>query len=308
MGYISYVYKKQFVCRYDQEVGVPYHSYSDFEGLIQEGNVFINSSGVEIRYFYYYYDNYRTDKIILFLHGLGPGHASYLAEINELADRGYKILTLDYTGCGESKGKIMKSLNEPTRDVVDLLNYLRLDTPVVLVGHSLGGFTALNILNLRNDITKAVILSGFLTIESELGAQIKSGFIRKHILKYESKVEPDYFKIDNINFLRNTNDDIFFIQSDDDQMVPYSIALKVVEEINNPHIKTLRVSNKKHNPNYTLKAVQYMNDIFGKYYYLINKKEIRTDEERIAYFKDVSLDQLVEQDQEIISAICDFIG
>ena len=91
-------------------------------------------------------------------------------------------------------------------------------------------------------------------------------------------------------------------------MVPYSTALKVVEDIDNPHIKTLRVTGKKHNPNYSLEAVQYMNEVFGKYYALINKKEIRTDEERVAYFKDVSLDKLVEQDKDIIKAICDFIA
>ena len=309
MGYISYVYKKQFVCRYDKEVEVPYHSYLDFNGLKQEVSTFLNSLNTELRYFYYYYDNYRQDKLILFLHGLGPGHAAYLAEINALAKKGYKILTLDYTGCGESKGKILKSLNQPTRDVIDLLRHLSLKTPVVLVGPSLGGFNALNILNLKNDITKAVVLYGFLSIASELGSQIKSKFICKHILKYESKTVPEYFKLDNLEFLKKTTDDVFFIQSDDDQMVPYSIALKVVEdEINNPHVKTLRVSEKKHNPNYSLEAVKYMNEVFGKYYYLINKKEIRTDEQKIAYFKDVSLDKLVEQDEAIISAICDFIG
>ena len=180
----------------------------------------------------------------------------------------------------------MKSLNQPTRDVIDLLRHLSLKTPVVLVGHSLGGFTALNILNLKSNITKAVVLSGFLSIASELGSQIKSKFICKRILKYESKTVPEYFKLDNLEFLKKTTDDVFFIQSDDDQMVPYSIALKVVEdEVNNRHVKTLRDSEKKHNPNYSLEAVQYMNEVFGKYYYLINKKEIRTDEQKIAYFK-----------------------
>ena len=308
MGYISYVYKKKFVCRYDQEVGVPYHVYTDFPGLKQEAYTFINSSKVEIHYFYYYYDNYRDDKIVLFIHGLGPGHASYLAEINALAKKGYKILTFDATGCGESKGKILKSLNQPTRDVIELLEFLKLDKPIVLVGHSLGGYTSLNVLNLRKDITKAVVMSGFLSIASELGTSIKSSFICKHILKYEKKVEPELYKLDNVEFLKNTKDQIFFIQSDDDQMVPYDIALKVVEGIDNPNIKKLRVTGKKHNPNYSYAAVDYMNEVFGRFNELINKKEIRTDEQRIAYFKDVSLERLVEQDEDIINQICEFIG
>ncbi len=308
MSIVSYLYKKQFVCRYDKEVGVPYYSYSDFKGLKQEVNSFTNSIGIEIKYFFYYYDNYRKDKIVLFLHGLGPGHTAYLKEIEFLAKAGYKVLTLDYMGCAESKGKNMRSLNEPTRDVNDLLDYLKLDKPIVLVGHSLGGYTALNIINLRNEISKAVIMSGFLSIESLMSVFVKSKFIYKGVVKYEKKMEPDYYISNNLEYLKTTKDDIFFIQSDDDQMVPYNIALKEVEQIDNPRIKTLRVTGKKHNPNYSLDAVNYMNEVFDEYNELLKKKKIRTDEDRINFFKDVSLTRLTEQDEDIISAICGFIG
>ena len=307
MSIISHQYKKQFVCRYDKEVGVPYYSFSDFKGLKQEAYSFTNSLGIELKYFFYYYNNYRTDKIVLFLHGLGPGHTAYLTEIELLAKAGYKVLTLDYMGCAESQGKDMRSLNEPTRDVNDLLDYLKLDKPVVVVGHSLGGYTTLNIINIRKDISKAVIISGFLSIESLMKVFVKSKFIYNGIVKYEKKMEPDYFSINNLEYLKTTKDRIFFIQSDDDSMVPYSIALKEVEQIDNPNIKTLRVTGKKHNPNYSLDAVNYMNEIFGQYNELLKKKKIRSDEDRINFFKDVTLARLTEQDNDIISAICGFI-
>ena len=308
MSIISHQYKKQFVCRYDKEVGIPYYSFSDFKGLKQETYSFVNSINIEIKYFFYYYDNYRTDKIVLFLHGLGPGHTAYLKEIEFLAKAGYKVLTLDYMGCEESQGKNMRSLNEPTRDVNDLLDYLKLDKPIVVVGHSLGGYTALNIINLRNEISKAVIMSGFLSIESLMKVFAKSKIIYKSVIKYEKKIEPDYFQISNLEYLKTTKDKIFFIQSDDDPMVPYSIALKEVEQIDNPNIKTLRVTGKKHNPNYSLDAVNYMNEIFGQYNELLKKKKLRSDEDRINFFKDVSLTRLTEQDKDIVSAISEFIN
>ena len=308
MSIISHQYKKQFVCRYDKEVGIPYYSYSDFKGLKQEAYSFVNSINIEIKYFFYYYDNYRTDKIVLFLHGLGPGHTAYLAEIEFLAKAGYKVLTLDYMGCEESQGKNMRSLNEPTRDVNDLLDYLKLDKPIVVVGHSLGGYTALNIINIRKEISKAVIISGFLSIESLMKVFVKSKFIYNGVIKYEKKMEPDYFQINNLEYLKTTKDKIFFIQSDDDPMVPYSIALKEVEQIDNPNIKTLRVTGKKHNPNYSLDAVNYMNEIFGQYNELLKKKKIRSDEDRINFFKDVSLTRLTEQDKDIVSIISEFIN
>lgn len=308
MSIISHQYKKQFVCRYDKEVGIPYYSFSDFKGLKQEAYSFVNSINIEIKYFFYYYDNYRTDKIVLFLHGLGPGHTAYLAEIEFLAKVGYKVLTLDYMGCEESQGKNMRSLNEPTRDVNDLLDYLKLDKPIVVVGHSLGGYTALNIINIRKEISKAVIISGFLSIESLMKVFVKSKLIYNGVIKYEKKMEPDYFQINNLEYLKTTKDKIFFIQSDDDPMVPYSIALNEVEQIDNPNIKTLRVTGKKHNPNYSLDAVNYMNEIFGQYNELLKKKKISSDEDRINFFKDVSLSRLTEQDKDIVSAICEFIN
>ena len=307
MGLISKLYIKKFVCRYDKEVGVPYYSHLDFDGLKQEKCVFNNSKGIEIHYFYYYYDNYKNDKIILFCHGLGAGHLAYLAEIEQLAKRGYKVLTLDFTGCGESKGKYLGSLNAPTRDAIDLLNHLKLDKPIILVGHSMGGFTCLNLINLRDDISKAIIFSGFLSIPLEVNALIKPKFVAKRILKYENKVEPDYFALDNIEYLKSTNDKLFFIQSEDDSMVPYSTALKVVEEISNPNIRTLRIQGRKHNPNYTDDAVIYMNNVFYEFNKMVKEKAIKTDEDKINYFKDVSLEKLVEQDEEIFNQIKEFI-
>ena len=308
MGLVSYLYKKHFVCRYDKEVGVPYYSTSDFKGLNEEAFSFVNSRGIELKYFYYYYNNYKDDKIVLFLHGLACGHYAYFAEIDALARRGFKVLTIDYTGCGDSKGKVLGSLNTPTKDVNELLDLLKLDKPLVLVGHSLGGYTSLNTISIRDEIKKAVIISGFLSVKTIGEALIKNDFFVKRIVKYENKLYPEYKELNNVNYLNKTTDDIFFIQSDDDAMVPYRIALEVVEQIDNPHIKKLKMSNRKHNPNYTDSAVQYMNETFGNYYYLIKQKKIKTSEDKINYFKDVSLAKLVEQDEKLFDEIAAFIN
>ena len=308
MGLVSYLYKKHFVCRYDKEVGVPYYSTSDFKGLNEEAFSFVNSRGIELKYFYYYYNNYKDDKIVLFLHGLACGHYAYFAEIDALARRRFKVLTIDYTGCGDSKGKVLGSLNTPTKDVNELLDLLKLDKPLVLVGHSLGGYTSLNTISIRDEIKKAVIISGFLSVKTIGEALIKNDFFVKRIVKYENKLYPEYKELNNIDYLNKTTDDIFFIQSDDDAMVPYRIALEVLEQIDNPHIKKLKMSNRKHNPNYTDAAVQYMNETFGNYYYLIKQKKIKTSEDKINYFKDVSLAKLVEQDEKLFDEIAAFIN
>ena len=308
MGIISRIYIKKFVCRYDKQVGVPYYSYTDFKGLKQEEYSFTNSKGIELKYFYFYYDNYKKDKIVLFLHGLDCGHTAYMAEINELCKRGFKVLAIDYTGCGDSEGKCLDSLYQPTKDVIELLDLLKLKKEIVLVGHSLGGFTSLNILSLREEIKTAVILAGFISPKEELYRFIKSKFFVKGILRYEKKISGNLYNLDNKEYLKSTKDRIFYIQSTDDQMVPYETTLKVVEEINNPSIKTLKMSGRKHNPNYTDSAIQYMNEVFGNFDKQLREKQIKTKEDRINYFKDVSLDKLVEQDSILFDEIAEFIS
>ena len=308
MGLVSALYVKNFVCRYDKEVGVPYFSSSDFNGLIEETYSFKNSNGISISYFYYYFDNYSTDKIILFCPGIGPGHVSYFVEIVALAKKGYKVLTLDYQGCGDSGGKNLSSLNQPSKDVNELLDYLKLDQEIVLVGHSLGAYTALNIINLRKNIHKAVIMSGFLSIPLLAEKLINSKFFVKRILRYEKKVSGNYFNIDNLAYLKETKDKLFFIHSIDDAMVSFDNSFKKVEEINNPNIKLLKLNRRKHNPNYTDEAVKYMNEVFGNYNYLIKTKKIKSNADKISYFKDVSIEKLTEQDQDVFKQIFDYVG
>ena len=307
MGLVVNQYIKNLVGRYNKEVGIPYYSFSDFKGLKQEAKTFTNSRGVEIHYFFYYYDNFIKDKVVLFCPGIGPGHTSYLREIELLAKHGYKVLTLDYTGCGESKGKILGSLNMATFDVVELLNLMNFKEEVVMIGHSLGGYTSLNLVHLRDEIKKAVIMSGFVSIKSLMLELLHSKFITNRILKYEQKTVPEYFGLNNEEYLKTTKDKLFVIQSEDDTLVPYKVALKVAEDVNNPSIKTLKVTGRKHNPNYTDAAIKYMSETFGTYYKLIKNKTIKTDEDKINYFKNISIEKLTEQDTEMFEELFKFI-
>ena len=308
MGIISKVYVQRFVNRQDKETGVPYYSVSDFKGLNKEVFSFNNSKRIEIKYFFYYYKNYRTDKIVLFCPGLGPGHVSYLNEINALAKQGYKVLTVDYTGCGESGGENLGSLNNPARDVMELLNLLNLKEEIVLMGHSLGGFTSLKVASLRRDIKKVVLLAPLFSARPLIYNASKSKFITHFVLRYERKVGKEFDKIDLVKFLKETDQDIFFIQSVDDPIVPYESSTKVAEQIENPHIKIKKYQTRRHNPYMKEEAVQYMINVFGKFEQLLASKKIQTDAEKIEYFKDVSLQKLTEQDLNLFEEIFAFIG
>lgn len=299
--------QKTILTRYDEDPAVPYYRGSDFKGLNVEEKTFINSKGVEIHYFYYYYDNPRVDKIILLCHGLGPGHASYLAEIEYLARAGYKVLTLDYTGCGFSKGKRLYSLNAPTLDTMELLDLLKIDKEIVIYGHSLGGYTALNILNLRTEFTKGVIVSGFISIRNEIMGLTKNKFLTSLASNYEKRVIKEYKNLDNIEFLKHTDKKILYLQSKDDQLVPFDYALGEVEKYNNPNITCIDMEGKKHNPNYSADAIKYMNEVFSEYHKLIKEKKLNTEELRKEFMADKSIAKMTEQDKDIMDKVLSFI-
>ena len=306
MGLIKKYYTKLFLHRYDKDEAIPYYDVSDFYNLHKEDYSFVNTKGIEIKYFYYYYENYVDNKVILFCPGMGPGHTAYLAEINALCKAGYKVLTLDYSGCGESAGKTMYSVNAPTRDVNDLLNHLKLKEEIIPVGHSLGGYTALNIINIRKEISRAVVISGFLSIVNLSRGLTNSRFISRRIEKCEQKLDGEYFAIDNIIFLTNTTDKILFIQSEDDGVVNYKYALGVVTKINNPNIECVSMTNKGHNPTYTFAALKYMNETFSEYNKLLKNKKQNTLENRKKFMSDKSIQKMTEIDQEVMDKITNF--
>ena len=308
MSLVSLIYKKQLLCRYDKtDIAIPYYDVSDFPSLKKEQFSFINSRGTEIAYFFYYYDNYRTDKIIIFCHGIGAGHTAYLKEIEAFAKAGFRVLTLDYAGCDKSKGERMESMNSPSRDVYDLINYVHPKEEIVLVGHSLGGYTALNVNNLRREITKSVIISGFISLEDEVRYLVKKKHFVNQIMRYEQKIEKEYFGIDNLEYIKTTEDELLFIQSTDDGMVPYETNLKVIEGIDNPHIHVIKEHNKRHNPTYTVEAVNFMTETFKEYNKRFKHKKASNLMKRSLFLSN-TIDKMTDIDKELFKKIIDFIN
>ena len=305
MGAITKMYKDNFIQRFDKDDGIPYYSASDFPGLKCEEKTFNNTLGIEIHYFFYYYANYKSDKIVVFCPGIGPGHTAYLAEIDYLCKAGYRVLTLDYTGCGASKGETLLSINEPTRDVTELLNELHFNEEIVLVGHSLGAYTSLNVINLSHNIKRAVIISGFVSLKAELLGFMKIGLLTIGPRNFEKKVNKEYASINNWNYLKGTTDKLLFIHSTDDQMVSFKYNTNKVMKINNPNLSFRITEGKKHNPNYSYEAINNMNTWMGEYFK--KQSEFKTVEERKNFFIDKPIAKMTEQDPEIMDLVLDFI-
>lgn len=308
MGKILDLYLSNFITRFDKDGIVPFLSHSDFEGLQKEEHSFVNSDNNKIAYFFYHYDDYKPDKLILFLHGIGPGHTAYMSEINTICKQGYRVLTLDYTGCDKSGGNNLHSINQPTKDVDELLKELELKEELIILGHSLGGYTAINTANLNQNVSKTVVISGFISLKNELNALMKIPFLSYPALKYEKNRCNGYNNLNNFNYLKNTSDKFLFIHSLDDKMVPYKSATGFIKKtIKNDNLSFLIVKGKKHNPNYTVEAVKYMTETFADYYKKIKNKELDSYDEKKSFMSDKSALKMTIQDCEVWNKIFEFI-
>ena len=308
MCIILKTYKGSFLRRFDKDGAVPYLCPEDFPGLCREEGSFTNSEKIDIRYFIYSYEGFDPRKLILFCPGMGPGHTAYLSEIGALCRAGYRVLTLDYTGCGESGGERLTSVNAPIRDVTELLGLLKPDAEIIPVGHSLGGYTALTAANLLPGVRRAVVISGFVSVSDVMMGFVKVRFLADRVKKYEKKLDPRFGTVDNAAYLAKTRDRILWIHSTDDPMVSYKYNAGQVSAMRNPNVALVTVENKKHNPQYSPEALALMNEWMGGYYRLINERKLGTLEERKAYFSDKPAARMTELDGEVFGGILRFIG
>ncbi|MBQ7599242.1 MAG: alpha/beta hydrolase [Clostridia bacterium] len=307
MGFVVNTYRKNLLRRFDKDGAIPYYSPGDFPGLSCKEGSFKNSAGVEIKYFTYCYAGCSENKLILFCPGMGPGHTAYLTEIETICRAGFRVLTLDYTGCGESGGERLTSANAPTRDIMELLALLDPCGEIIPVGHSLGGYTALNIARLRPDVKRAVIISGFVSISDEMMGYFKLRPLANLVKKYEIRLDPEYGNADNRKYLAGTTDRLLWFHSTDDPMVNYRYNAGQVISLNNPNIRVITVEHKKHNPNYSAEALETMNAWMGQYKRLISEKQLNTPEERKAFFADKPIGRMTSQDPAVISEILQFV-
>ena len=106
--------------------------------------------------------------LVIQAHGLGATAETYLPQTMWFVDRGYCVLTYDATGTGASEGKTTRGLSQSAVDLDAALDFAAQDAalaglPVVLFGHSWGGYGAAAVLEGHREVTAAVCLSAYET-------------------------------------------------------------------------------------------------------------------------------------------------
>ncbi len=142
-----FVHHVAFGRRYDRNPLYRYFSAEDFNLSAEPMEVPSKRTTLH-GYIYSSGQDTRTDKVIVFCHGLGPGHCAYMTEIAYLCRLGYVVAATDYCGCGETPGKKARGFYSGVIAVQDTVQFIRQDPrfagrKVLLVGHSWGAYSAL---------------------------------------------------------------------------------------------------------------------------------------------------------------------
>lgn len=301
-------YKKMLYARADDNGAVFYFSSDDFEGLNKKSYSFPSSDGHTLQGYFYYYDNYIENRIIIFEHGMGSGHRGYMKEIEMLAKHGYLVFSYDHTGCMESGGETTGGFAQSLKDLNDAINALKKHSEyqnydISVVGHSWGGFSTLNICALQPDIKHIVAISGFVSVDNIL-KQFFAGplsYFYKKIYQNEKIANPDLIESNAIDALKNSDVKALIIHSDDDKTVSCTAHFDLLakELSGKKNINFLKLTGKNHNPNYTAQAVKYKDEFFATYSKALRKKQLVTEQQKKEFIARFDWNKMTEQDTEV---------
>ncbi|MDP2406795.1 MAG: alpha/beta hydrolase, partial [Hydrogenophaga sp.] len=87
---------------------------------------------------------------VLMLHGIGGGHLAFAPQVETLAQAGYRAVAWDMPGYGRSAPIEPYTFKALAQSCIDLIDALRCEN-VILLGHSMGGMVAQEVIARRPD-------------------------------------------------------------------------------------------------------------------------------------------------------------
>ena len=308
MGFIENIYRTKVFGRCDDKGTAYYFSADDFEGLNKEPYSFLSSKGDTLKGYFYYYANPIKNRLVVFDHGFGAGHLSYMKEIEMLCRHGFLVFSYDHTGCMESGGESANGLGQSLSDLNDCIAALKKEEKLSgydfsVMGHSWGGFSTLNIASFHPDISHIVVLAGFVSVEA-MFSQFLPSFLKifaKPILSVERKYNPESLKRNGAETISDTKAWVLLIYSDTDPAVKKEVHFHALQKAlsGRENIKLMLLKNKGHNPNYTADAVSYFDEYLSTLSKKNKNKELQSDEAKKEFVASFDWDRMTAQDEAV---------
>ena len=302
--------------RYDGDPAIRYDCFEDFPNLKRESFDIKGDRDVMLNGFFYYYNKLEPENLIVFDHGIGAGHNAYLKEINYLAKNGYTVYSYDHTGCVLTGGEGILGFAQGVNDLDHVLTALNNDTrfagmPRKLIGHSWGGYSAMNVCALHPEVSHIVSLAGFLSARSLIEQYIPKMFLKysEEVMERERNHNPKYADMDARDSLKKSNAKLLHLQSKDDIKVKFELGTAPLRDALKDRAQTefIVVDNKNHDPQRTEAASAANTAMLGELNSMRKKKQLETKVQCDEFKSSHNWDLITQQDPEIWNRILKFL-
>lgn len=313
-----------FSHRCEGNPNLKYFTHKDFADLSAHPVEFPSNKGQLLRGAVYTYEAAVPPAgLVIFAHGGGGGHLSYMTEIYTIARAGYAVLAYDNTGTMGSQGKSLVGFYQAVRDLEAAVQYA-VSSPSLsafkpaLVGHSWGGYavccasahvkdqiSAVVALSAPNDVARLALDP----IRAKLGAAVLlyPAFAMASVLVNGIRSRKT---VSNV-LLAAGDLPILLIQGDADPTVTMKNSPVSNEKLTaRDNVKTVICKDRGHNVYQTAESEKYLMKVFSMISAAEKKYKssgtIPAQEKAKLYDIDYAL--ITEEDENIMNTILSFIG
>ena len=248
----------------------------DFDGLQRTKYEFPSDKGQKLTG-YMYSAGDEQHGIVVIAHGFGGGgHNSYMDCANYFAHNGYYVFAYDATGNDESEGEGVGGLPQGVIDLDYAISFVEEsgnfpELPIVLFGHSWGGYSVCNVLTYHPEIKAVIACSGF-NLSSDLfeaqgknmvgnGIYLMLPFVKLHErIKFGSLASNTA-----MDGFENSQAAVMIVHSADDDVIPieYGYDIYYDQYKDDSRFRFVRFEDRGHN--YVYDDDSYINEFNAEY-------------------------------------------
>lgn len=232
--------------------------YEHYENDYPRVNVSFTSGENMLQGYIYGAENDKA--LLVFAHGIGSGHESYMKSLLWLVDNGWRVFAYDATGSGSSEGAGTKGLPQSALDLDAALDYIEADPelsalPRFLMGHSWGGYAVTAVLNFGHEVDGVASVSGYaepVEMIYEFASGVVGDFrplIYPSICLYNKLLFGEYAGLSAVDGINSTDAPVLVIHGTEDETIGYeeSAIMHKRELITNPNVQFLTLEGCTHN-------------------------------------------------------------
>ena len=280
------MYDSVFNVRYETTEYLKFY-LNDFDGLRADRHEFISNDGIKLVGCRYYVEDVKAQGVVVIAHGFGGGgHNSYMDVAYYFTRHGYDVFAYDATGNDESEGKGVNGIPQGVSDLRVAIDYLQKidevkDLPIMLWGHSWGGYCVSAVLNFHPEVKAIASIAGFNRSGDLIKAQGQQmvggiiGFMMPYVNAIERIKCGKYASATALGGFSNSECGVFVAHSSDDTTVPieYGYDLYYKQCAGDKRFEFIRYENKGHNNiiysdayrNYLADFNEEFHDYFGRW-------------------------------------------